>query len=92
VRVGRPTIEPYFNETGSNCPSELTLRQQRELCELCVAASKVLGFQVGVLHVEAKYTSHGPQLIEVCSPGITIGRSQPPGQYHYVRSCTCACL
>lgn len=63
-----PTIEPYFNETGSNCPSILSLQQQRELCQLSVAAVKCMGFTVGVFHVECKYTSkNGPQLIEVCS-------------------------
>eukprot|EP00884_Botryococcus_braunii_P015647 jgi/Botrbrau1/2766/Bobra.0164s0043.1 len=62
-----PTIEPYFNETGSNCPSTLPPDQQQQLCQLSVAASKALGFQLGVLHVEAKFTSHGPHLIEINS-------------------------
>ncbi|KAK9918865.1 hypothetical protein WJX75_007641 [Coccomyxa subellipsoidea] len=63
-----PTIEPYFNETGSNCPSILSLQQQRELCQLSVAAVKCMGFVVGNFHVECKYTSkNGPQLIEVNS-------------------------
>lgn len=61
-----PTIEPYFNETGSNCPSQLPRQQQVDLCELAVNAVKALGFEVGVLHAELKYTSHGPHLIEVC--------------------------
>ena len=60
-----PTIEPYFNETGSNCPSLLPRQQQVDLCELAVDAVKALGFETGVLHAELKYTSHGPQLIEV---------------------------
>ena len=55
----------YFNETGSNCPSVLPHDQQKALCDLAVAAAKALGFQMGVLHTELKYTSHGPQLIEV---------------------------
>jgi len=42
--------------------------QQRALCDLSVAATKCLGFQMGVLHVEAKFTSHGPHLIEVPPP------------------------
>ncbi len=111
--------EPYFNETGSNCPSILPRKQQKELLELSVksvqvrlAALKVLagarrdasppllltnlsasaqdafpltlfyathnttaqsttkppqclGLKLGVFHVEAKYTSRGPRLIEV---------------------------
>ena len=39
-----PTLEPYFNETGSNGPSTLPLWQQRELCELAVGSVKALGF------------------------------------------------
>lgn len=60
-----PTIEPYFNETWGNCPSKLPLEQQRELKQFGVAATKALGFTDGVFHVECKYTSTGPQLIEV---------------------------
>ena len=42
------------------------MHQQRELCQLSVAAVKCMGFTVGVFHVECKYTStNGPQLIEV---------------------------
>jgi len=60
-----PTIEPYFNETWGNCPSLLPLEQQRQLKEYAVEATKCLGFTDGVFHVECKYTSSGPQLIEV---------------------------
>lgn len=60
-----PTIEPYFNETWGNCPSLLPLEQQRELKEFGIQATKALGFTDGVFHVECKYTSTGPQLIEV---------------------------
>jgi carnosine synthase len=60
-----PTIEPYFNETGSNCPSILPVQRQRELIDLAVASVKVLGFKLGVFHVELKATSRGPRLIEV---------------------------
>lgn len=60
-----PTIEPYFNETGSNCPSILPMQNQRELCELAVNTVAALGFQAGVFHVEGKATSHGAHIIEV---------------------------
>ena len=60
-----PTMEPYFNETGSNCPSVLPVNQQEELHRLAADASKALGFSWGVLHVELKYTSHGPRILEV---------------------------
>ncbi|KAK2080066.1 hypothetical protein QBZ16_002462 [Prototheca wickerhamii] len=60
-----PTIEPYFNETGSNSPSILPAQQQKELLELSVASVQALGFDMGVFHVECKYTSRGARLIEV---------------------------
>ncbi|KXZ47333.1 hypothetical protein GPECTOR_36g58 [Gonium pectorale] len=60
-----PTVEPYFNETGSNCPSVLPKAQQIELLELSVRAVQSLGFKLGVFHVECKYTSRGARLIEV---------------------------
>lgn len=60
-----PTIEPYFNETGSNCPSILPVSQQEEMKKLAAQSCLALGLKTGVFHVEAKYTSHGPRLIEV---------------------------
>jgi carnosine synthase len=60
-----PTVEPYFNETWGVCPSLLSLDKQRELKELAVKCVKALGLHAGVFHVECKYTSTGPQLIEV---------------------------
>lgn len=60
-----PTLEPYFNETGSNSPSILPSYQQRELLELAVCSVQSLGFLQGVFHVECKYTSRGARLIEV---------------------------
>jgi len=60
-----PTLEPYFNETWGLCPSLLPKDQQCELKELAVDAVRALGFERGIFHVELKYTSTGPQLIEV---------------------------
>ncbi|KAA6416926.1 MAG: glutathione synthetase ATP-binding domain [Trebouxia sp. A1-2] len=60
-----PTVEPYFNETGSNCPSILPTKQQQELMQMAVQSTQCLGFKQGVFHVELKYTSRGPRLIEV---------------------------
>lgn len=60
-----PTLEPYFNETWAVSPSLLPKDQQRDLKELAIASVKALGFTAGVFHVECKYTSTGPQLIEV---------------------------
>jgi hypothetical protein len=73
-----PTIEPYFNETGSNSPSVLPSYQQRELLELAVKSCKALGLQIGVFHVEGKYTSRGPRLIEVnCRMVRLLGKAGP---------------
>lgn len=38
-----PTVEPYFNETGSNCPSILPTEQQRSLIDLSVQSAQALG-------------------------------------------------
>lgn len=43
-----PTIEPYFQEVGANCPSTLTAEQQKELVHLSVAATLSLGALRGV--------------------------------------------
>jgi len=60
-----PTFEPYFNETWGLCPSLLPREKQSELKELSVSCVKALGFSSGIFHVECKYTSTGPHLIEV---------------------------
>jgi len=60
-----PTVEPWFNETWGVCPSLLPVEKQRELKELAVNSLTALGFDSGVFHVECKYTSTGPQLVEV---------------------------
>ncbi|CAE7262373.1 CARNS1 [Symbiodinium necroappetens] len=60
-----PTLEPYFNETYAVCPSLLPSAQQKELKDLAISTLKCLGFTEGIFHVECKYTSHGPHLIEV---------------------------
>jgi len=52
-----PTVEPYFNETGSNCPSTLPGTQQQELCELAVRSVQVgcvrLGLSIVIFFVQA---------------------------------------
>jgi carnosine synthase len=59
------SFEPRFNETGSNSPSVLSAKQQAELIELSAESCKALGLRLGVLCVNAKYTSRGARLIEV---------------------------
>lgn len=60
-----PTLEPYFNETWGVCPSLLSKTKQDEIREIAVQSTVACGFSSGVFHVELKYTSTGPQLIEV---------------------------
>ncbi len=41
-----PTLEPWFNETGSNAPSTLTRSVQRELRDMAFASVAALGFEM----------------------------------------------
>lgn len=50
-----PTVEPYFNETGSNCPSVLPVDQQKSLIDLAVQSTQALGFTQVLLY-------HTPQV------------------------------
>jgi carnosine synthase len=60
-----PTYEPYFAETWASVPSLLPPVRVEELEALAIASVQALGFANGVYHVELKYTSRGPRLIEV---------------------------
>jgi carnosine synthase len=60
-----PTNEPYFGETGLHSPSSYPRERLDELTKLCVGTTLALGFRHGVFHVEAKYTSRGPRILEV---------------------------
>jgi biotin carboxylase len=60
-----PTVEPYFAETWNLCPSILPVSQQQEMLEEALATVKALGFHSGVFHVEERYTTRGPRIIEV---------------------------
>lgn len=57
--------EPWFQETGTNCPSMYPTDRQAELVKLAVDSTLALGFRAGAFHIECKYTSRGPRLIEV---------------------------
>lgn len=46
-----PTVEPYFNETGSNCPSILPTKQQQELMQMAVESTNCLGFKQVCCHM-----------------------------------------
>ena len=52
-------------ETGSNTPSTLPDSQQAELVTMAERCLTAMGLTHGVQHVELKYTSRGPRLIEV---------------------------
>ncbi len=60
-----PTFEPYFAETWAALPSLMDPSKVEELQYLAEQAVVALGFTDGVFHVELKYTSKGPRLIEV---------------------------
>lgn len=60
-----PTLEPYFNETWAVSPSLQPKQEQAAVKDLAVKSVEALGFDSGVFHVECKFTSNGPQLIEV---------------------------
>lgn len=42
-----PTVEPYFNETGSNCPSLLSRKEQMELMSLGIQSVQCMDFDAG---------------------------------------------
>ncbi|KAF4696549.1 Carnosine synthase 1 [Perkinsus olseni] len=65
VHDNGPTLEPHFNETWDIFPSTLPSDQVAALEGLAVNSVLAMGFTEGVFHVEAKYTSRGPRLIEV---------------------------
>lgn len=60
-----PTAEPYFIETGLHCPTSFPADRLEQLVEFCVRTVQTLGLSLGVLHVEGKYTSNGPRVLEV---------------------------
>ncbi|CAN8066135.1 unnamed protein product [Agarophyton chilense] len=57
--------EPWFQETGTNCPSSYPVDKQTELIKLAIETTMALGFRNGCFHVELRYTKRGPRLIEV---------------------------
>jgi len=55
----------YCMEVGTRTPAPFPAQQQAELVELTGQCLKALGFTTGAFHVEVKYTSAGPRLIEI---------------------------
>ncbi len=63
--VTRDLPQTYLREVGSQIPPAFPLDKQVELVALTGPVLQTLGFTDGAFHVELKYTSHGPRLIEV---------------------------
>jgi biotin carboxylase len=54
-----------FVEVGHTFPSALPDPIRDELAQAAVAATRAVGFDLGIAHVELKYTAGGPKLIEI---------------------------
>ena len=63
--VTRDLPQPYMIETGSQMPPAFPQDKQDELINFTAEVLRTLGFTDGSFHVESKYTSNGPRLIEV---------------------------
>ncbi|HEX5808040.1 MAG TPA: ATP-grasp domain-containing protein [Anaerolineales bacterium] len=57
--------QPYLREAGSQMPPAYPLERQDEMIEFAEDVLRALEFTDGAFHVELKYTSQGPRLIEV---------------------------
>jgi carnosine synthase len=65
AEVTRDLPQPYMIEAGSQMPPAFPLDKQSELIDFTAVVLHALGFTDGTFHVESKYTSNGPRLIEV---------------------------
>ncbi|KAF4657504.1 Carnosine synthase 1 [Perkinsus olseni] len=65
VDIDTVMFEPFFMETWDVMPSMLPKDQVEGLRKMAVDSVLAMGFSSGVFHVEGKYTSKGPRLIEV---------------------------
>ena len=79
-----PTLEPYFNETGSNGPSVLPLWQQRELAGMAVGSTQALGF-VSVSELAAAGLPCYCCAVEAAAPlvMVCIAEHSPPWQLRH---------
>lgn len=55
---------PYFPETMSSFPTRFNSEQEAEMIEVAWQSVKALGGTFGAAHVEIRYTSQGPKVIE----------------------------
>ncbi|MFM8428029.1 MAG: ATP-grasp domain-containing protein [Chloroflexota bacterium] len=64
--VIRDLTQPtHLKEAGSQMPPDFPLDHQNEMIEFAERVLQALEFTNGAFHVEMKYTSNGPRLIEV---------------------------
>ena len=63
--VGRDLPQPYLREVGSRMPADFPEEKQAEMIAFTARVLQAMGFSEGSFHVELKYTSEGPRLIEV---------------------------
>jgi len=63
--VIRDLPQPHMKETGSQMPPDFPVDKQAELVAFAEQVLNALEFKNGAFHVELKYTSNGPRLIEV---------------------------
>jgi S-sulfo-L-cysteine synthase (3-phospho-L-serine-dependent) len=54
-----------FVELGHTFPAPLPDAIAAELGQAAVAATRAVGFDLGIAHVELKYTAEGPKLVEI---------------------------
>jgi len=57
--------QPYCKEVGSQLPAPFPATMQAELVAFAHSCLQALGFADGAFHVELKYSSKGPRLIEI---------------------------
>ena len=65
ANVIRDLPQPHMKETGSQMPPAFPVDKQAEMIEFAEWVLQALEFRNGAFHVEVKYTSNGPRLIEV---------------------------
>jgi D-alanine-D-alanine ligase len=62
-----PVTPPYFIECGDFSPARLTKTQADEVTKLAESSLIALGVKNSVAHIELKWSSKGPKIIEVAS-------------------------
>ena len=65
ANVIRDLPQPHLKEVGSQMPPAFPADKQVELIAFAEQVLGALGFTDGAFHVEVKYTSNGPRLVEV---------------------------